>query len=71
MPVVDGDYRKKYKKYNIQIIFEDKFKKDKNFDDKDAVISRALKSIDCFVNQINEQVRERILKIFKAFKKLF
>ena len=36
MPVVDGDYRKKYKKYNIQIIFEDKFKKDKNFDDKDA-----------------------------------
>ena len=25
-----------------------------NFDDKDVVISRALKSIDCFVNQINE-----------------
>ena len=36
MSVADGDYRKKYKKYNIQIIFEDKFKKDKKFDDKDA-----------------------------------
>ena len=36
MSVVDGDYRKKYKKYNIQMIFEDKFKEDKKFDDKDA-----------------------------------
>lgn len=35
MSVVDGDYLKKYKKYNIQSIFEAKFKDNKISDNKD------------------------------------
>lgn len=36
MSVVDGDYIKKYKKYNIQSIFEAKFKDNKLTSDKDT-----------------------------------
>lgn len=36
MSVVDGDYLKKYKKYNIQSIFEAKFKDEKQSNDKDT-----------------------------------